>query len=52
MTATITKVESHSTRTDVSDVKTEITRDRFPRALLFAAADAILVTREPVSVGP
>jgi hypothetical protein len=33
-------------------VKAEITLGRFPGALLFAAADAILVTREPVSVVP
>jgi hypothetical protein len=37
---------------DLSAVKSEITPERFPRALLFAAAEAILVTREPVSVGP
>jgi hypothetical protein len=49
--ATITKAESHSTRTDVSALKAEITPERIPHALLFAAADAILVTREPVSVG-
>jgi hypothetical protein len=50
--ATITKAESHGTRSDLSAVKAEITTERFHRALLFGAADAILVTREPVSVGP
>jgi hypothetical protein len=50
--ATISKTESHGTRCDLSAVKTQITTERFPRALLFTAADAILVTREPVSVSP
>jgi hypothetical protein len=48
----MTKVESHSTRSDLSAVKAEITPERFPRALLFVAADAILVTSQPVSVRP
>jgi hypothetical protein len=48
---TITKAKPHSTRSDLSAIKDEKTTGRFPRALLFAAADAILVTREPVSVG-
>jgi hypothetical protein len=47
----ITKAESHSIRSNLSAVKVEITAEGFPRALLFAAADAILVTGQPVSVG-
>jgi hypothetical protein len=50
--ATITKAESHSTRSDRPAVKAEITTERFPRAFLFAAADKILVTRQPGLVGP
>jgi hypothetical protein len=50
--ATITKAESHNTRNDLSAVKADITTERFLRPLLFAAADAILETRKPVSVGP
>jgi hypothetical protein len=49
--ATITEAESHSTRSDLSAVKAEITPEHFPRALLVAAADAILMNREPVSIG-
>jgi hypothetical protein len=49
--AAITKAESHSTRSDPPDVKAEITTERFPRSLLFAAADAIPATRQTVSVG-
>jgi hypothetical protein len=52
MIASITKAGSHSTSSDLSAVKAEITPERFPRHLLFTAAGAILVTREPVSVGP
>jgi hypothetical protein len=47
----ISKAESHSTGSDLSTVKAEITTEHFPRALLFAAADPILVTRDPVFVG-
>jgi hypothetical protein len=36
---------------DPSAVKVEITTECFPGALLFAAAEATLVTRQPVSVG-
>jgi hypothetical protein len=50
--ASIAKPESPGTRSDLSTVEAEITRERFPRALLLASADAILMTREPVSVGP
>jgi hypothetical protein len=50
--ATIKKAESHSNHNDLPAAEAEITPERFPRALLFAAADAILVIREPVSVGP
>jgi hypothetical protein len=50
--ATITKAKWHSARSDLPAVKAEITTERFPHTLLFAAADAILVSREPVSVGP
>jgi hypothetical protein len=50
--ATITKAESQSTRSGLSAVKAEITTERFPRALVLAPADGILVTREPVWVGP
>jgi hypothetical protein len=46
------KAEWHRTRSDLPAVKVEITPERFPRPLLFAAADPIFVTREPVSVGP
>jgi hypothetical protein len=49
--ATITKAESHRTRSNLLAVKVETTPERFPRTLLFAAASAILVTLEPVSVG-
>jgi hypothetical protein len=49
--ATNTKAESHRTRTVLSVVKADITPERFPRSLLFAAADPILVTHQPVSVG-
>jgi hypothetical protein len=49
--ATILKAELHGARSDLSVVKVEITTERFPGALLFTAADAILVTRKPVSVG-
>jgi hypothetical protein len=48
---TIAKTEWHSTGSNLSAVKAGITAERLPRALLFAAADAILVTRQPVSVG-
>jgi hypothetical protein len=48
---TIAKAESHSTRSDLSAVKVEITTKHFPRPLLFAAANAILVTGQPFSVG-
>jgi hypothetical protein len=48
--ATIPKAELHSTGSDLPAVKDEITTERFPRALLFAATGAILVTREPVSL--
>jgi hypothetical protein len=50
--ATIPKAKSQSTRSDLSAVKAEITTEPFPRALLFAAAEAIRVTGEPLSVGP
>jgi hypothetical protein len=50
--ATIAKAESHSTCSDISAVKAEITTERFPRVLVFAVSDAILVTREPVLVCP
>jgi hypothetical protein len=50
--ATIKKAESHSNHNDLPAAEAEITPEHFPRALLFATADAILVTREPVSVGP
>jgi hypothetical protein len=43
------RVAQHPQR---SAIKAEITPERFPRPLLLAAADAILVTRKPVSVGP
>jgi hypothetical protein len=49
--ASITKAESRSTRCDLSAVEVKITPELFCRALLFAGADAIRVTREPVSVG-
>jgi hypothetical protein len=49
--ASITKAESHSTHSDLSAVKAEITTERFPHGLLFTAADAILVTCELVPVG-
>jgi hypothetical protein len=49
--ATIAKAEWHSTRSDLSAVKAGITTEPLPRALLFATADAILVTRQPVSAG-
>jgi hypothetical protein len=49
--ATITKAESNSTCRDLSAIKVQITPECFSRALLFAAADAILVTRQPASVG-
>jgi hypothetical protein len=45
------KAESQSTRSDLL-AKAEITTEQFLRTLLFGTADAILVTREPVSVGP
>jgi hypothetical protein len=48
--ATITKAESPSTRSDQSAVKAESTTKYFPRSLALSAADAILATREPVSV--
>jgi hypothetical protein len=49
--ATTAKAESNSTCGDLSAVKVQITPERVSRALLFAAADAILVTRQPASVG-
>jgi hypothetical protein len=49
---TITEADSHIARSDLLAVKAEITTERFPRALSFAAADVILGTRQPVSVGP
>jgi hypothetical protein len=48
----IGKAESGSTRSDLPAVEAETTTEHLPCAFLFAAADAILVTREPVSVGP
>jgi hypothetical protein len=50
--STITKAESHSTRSDISATKAEIAIDRFPHAVLFTAADLIVVTRESVLVSP
>jgi hypothetical protein len=41
----ITNAEWRSTRSDLPAVKAEITTDRFPRAFLFTAADAIVATR-------
>jgi hypothetical protein len=49
--ATAKKAEWHSTRSDLPPVEAEITTERCSRALLFAPADAIIVTRQPVSVG-
>jgi hypothetical protein len=43
--ATMSNAESHSTRGDLSAVKAETTPEHFSRALLFAVANAILVTR-------
>jgi hypothetical protein len=49
--ATVTKSESPSSGSNLSAVKAETTRERFRRALLFAAADAILVTHPNRLVG-
>jgi hypothetical protein len=49
--ATITKAESHSTRSDLLAVEVEITRECLSQALLFAAAGASRMARESVSVG-
>jgi hypothetical protein len=43
--------ECYSTRSDLPAVGAEITTEHCCHALLFAAAGAILVTRQPVSVG-
>jgi hypothetical protein len=50
--ATITKAESHGAHSNLPAVKVEIAQQRFPRALLFDATTAILVTCEPGSWVP
>jgi hypothetical protein len=50
--ATMMKAELYSTGSDLPALKEEITTGRLPRPLLVAAADAILVTRQPIWVRP